>query len=62
MKHITYMINNKLFKQALSSVEKEIYMAAYKYTGENQSETARLLGVARGTLISKLKAWRVENS
>lgn len=59
MKDITRMINNKLFKQALNSAEKEIFLAAYTYTGHNQVQTAKLLGVARGTLINRLKEWKI---
>ena len=60
MKDITRLINNKLFKQALDSAEKEIFLAAYTYTGHNQVQTAKLLDVARGTLISRLKEWGVK--
>ena len=51
------LLNTKQFKEALDTAEKEIYLAAYKYTGENQVRTAKLLEVARGTLISRLKEW-----
>lgn len=58
MKNITNLINNKKFREALATAEEEIYKAAYIYSGHNQSETARLLGVARGTVITKLKSFR----
>ena len=58
MKHIQYLVNNKMFKQALERAEQEIYRAALSYTGYNESATAKLLGVARGTLRTKLKRWR----
>lgn len=61
MKNIIHLLNTLQYAKALNSAEKEIYLAAYKYTGGNQSRTAKLLGVARGTLISKLKAWGVKN-
>ena len=59
MGKLRYLLNNKLFKEALDSAEKEIYSAAYEYTGHNQVKTAKLLGVARGTLISRLKKWKL---
>lgn len=49
------LLNTLQFKEALENAEKEVYLAAYKYAGGNQAATARLLGVARGTLISKVK-------
>ena len=52
------LLNTLQFKKALESAEKEIYLAAYKYAGGNQSLSARLLGVARGTLISKMRKFR----
>jgi len=53
------LLNTLQFKKALESAEKEIYLAAYKYAGGNQSLSARLLGVARGTLISKMRKFTV---
>jgi len=55
MREFTQLINTKQFALALEAAEKEVYLAAYKYAGGNQSLSARLLGVARGTLISKMK-------
>ena len=49
------LLNNKQFKEALEYSEKQVYLQAYRYSGNNQSATARLLGVARGTVIAKLK-------
>ncbi len=51
------LLNNKLFKEALNTAEIEVFLAAYKYTGCNQVQTAKLLGIARGTLINRLKRW-----
>ena len=53
MRNITRLLNTNQFKEALELAEKEIYTAAYRHTGGNQSRAAKLLGVARGTLISK---------
>ncbi len=55
MRNIIQLLNTLQFKEALENAEKEVYLAAYKYAGGNQSRTAKLLGVARGTLISKVK-------
>lgn len=55
MHHIVKLLNTKQFKEALQESEKAIYLAAYKFTGGNQSQTAKLLGVARGTVITKLR-------
>lgn len=52
---IIQLLNTLQYAAALQEAEKEIYLAAYKYAGGNQSHTAKLLGVARGTLISKVK-------
>lgn len=57
MKSVINLINTMQFKQALEEAEKKIYMTAYRHTNCNQSKTARLLGVSRGTLISKIKKW-----
>ena len=50
----------KNFKEALKKAEKGVYLAAYKFTGGNQSSTARLLGVSRGTAISKIRAFGLQ--
>lgn len=55
MRNIIQLLNTLQFKAALEESEKEVYLAAYKFAGGNQSRTAKLLGVARGTLISKVK-------
>lgn len=54
---ISYMIRKKLFKQALDTAEKQIFLAAMKETGDNQLQASKLLGVARGTLRDRLKKW-----
>ncbi len=56
---IKMLLSHKMFKAALQSAEQEIYRAAYEHAGQNQALTARLLGVARGTLIGRLKEWRI---
>lgn len=39
----------------LDEIEEPLIAAVMKYTHNNQSETARILGVSRGTLRAKLK-------
>lgn len=55
MNNIIKLLNTLQFDKALIEAEREIYEAAYKYTGGNQSEAARLLGVARGTFRARMK-------
>lgn len=59
MINIDTLLNTKRFKQALEAAEREITIKAYEYSGRNQSVTAKLLGVSRGTLIRRLKEYRV---
>ncbi len=59
MNNLDMLMQQKMYKVALCESEKHIYQTAYKESGHNQAKTARLLGVARGTLISKLKNWRL---
>jgi Fis family transcriptional regulator len=39
----------------LDEIEEPLIAAVMKYTNNNQSETARILGLSRGTLRAKLK-------
>ncbi len=55
MNNLRRLINTGQFELALKEAESLIYLAAFTAARRNQSETARLLGVARGTVISKLK-------
>lgn len=47
------------FAQALEKAERDIYVKAYKYCKNNQSATAKALGVARGTFLTKMKKWEL---
>lgn len=60
MNEITRLINNKQFKQALERVTAEIYIAAYQYSGYNQVATAKLLGISRGTLRTRLAKLKID--
>ncbi len=55
MNNYRFLLNNKMFKRALEAAEKEVYFKAFEYTNYNQSATAELLGISRGTFISKMK-------
>jgi DNA-binding protein Fis len=46
------------FSKALEKAERDIYVKAYKYCKYNQSATAKALGVARGTFLTKMKHWK----
>lgn len=59
MSNYKKLLDLNLFKQALDSAEQEIYLKAYDSTGCNEVRTARLLGVSRGTLRSRLKKWGI---
>ena len=41
----------------LDEIEEPLITAVMKYTQDNQSETARILGVSRGTLRAMLKKY-----
>lgn len=45
------------FSKALEKAERDIYIKAYKYHRLNQTATAKALGVARGTFLTKMKKW-----
>ena len=53
------LVNTNQFKQAWEAAEQEIYKRAYQYSGCNQHSTAKLLGVSRGTAITKLRKWKL---
>jgi len=55
MQNVIRYLNNKQFALALACAEQTIYMLALKDANGNQSKAARLLGVSRTTLISKIK-------
>lgn len=61
MEKTLLLIKAHQFKQALSTAEQEIYLAAYESTGKNESATARILGVSRTTVRSRLVEWGVKN-
>ncbi len=50
-------IVNDLYELFLSEVEAPLLEAVLKHTGNNQSKTASMLGLNRGTLRKKLKKY-----
>jgi len=46
-----------LYELVLSEIEEPLLRAVMKHTKNNQSKTARLLGLNRGTLRKKLKKY-----
>lgn len=46
------------FAAALEKAERDIYVKAYKYHKHNQTLSAKALGVARGTFLTKMKRWQ----
>lgn len=46
---------NNIYDVFLAELEKPLFLAMLEYTRGNQSKTAQLLGLNRGTLRTKLK-------
>lgn len=49
-----------LYSLVIGEVEKPLLRAVLDYTDGNQSEAAEILGINRGTLRKKLKAYRLQ--
>ena len=47
----------ELYQMVLEQVESPLLTAVMKYTGNNQSKAAEMLGLNRGTLRKKLKQY-----
>jgi Fis family transcriptional regulator len=45
----------------MSEVERPLFSAVLNYTNGNQSEAAEILGINRGTLRKKLKAYNLSS-
>lgn len=48
-----------LYQLVIGEVEKPLFRAVLGYTNGNQSEAAEILGINRGTLRKKLKAYKL---
>src|SRR5512139_4021398 len=48
-----------LYQLVIGEVEKPLFRAVLTYTNGNQSEAAEILGINRGTLRKKLKAYKL---
>ena len=49
-----------LYELVIGEVEKPLFRAVMTYTNGNQSEAAEILGINRGTLRKKLKAYKLQ--
>jgi Fis family transcriptional regulator len=49
-----------LYQLVMGEVEKPLFRAVLHYTKGNQSEAAEILGINRGTLRKKLKAYKLQ--
>jgi Fis family transcriptional regulator, factor for inversion stimulation protein len=49
-----------LYELVIGEVEKPLFRAVLGYTNGNQSEAAEILGINRGTLRKKLKAYKLQ--
>ena len=49
-----------LYELVIGEVEKPLFRAVLTYTHGNQSEAAEILGINRGTLRKKLKAYKIQ--
>jgi len=49
----------ELYQLVMGEVEKPLFRAALEHTGGNQSQAADILGINRGTLRKKLKAYKL---
>jgi Fis family transcriptional regulator len=50
----------ELYQLVMGEVEKPLFRAVLTYTKGNQSEAAEILGINRGTLRKKLKAYKLQ--
>jgi Fis family transcriptional regulator len=48
---------SNLYEMFLEQVELPLLLAVMAYTGNNQSRTAKIMGLSRGTLRKKLKIY-----
>jgi Fis family transcriptional regulator len=48
-----------LYQLVIGEVEKPLFSVVLDYTNGNQSEAAEILGINRGTLRKKLKAYKL---
>jgi Fis family transcriptional regulator len=51
-----------LYQLVMGEVERPLFSAVLGYTNGNQSEAAEILGINRGTLRKKLKAYKLTGS
>ncbi|WP_348760648.1 helix-turn-helix domain-containing protein [uncultured Salinisphaera sp.] len=51
---------NDLYRMILEQVERPLFERVLAYNGGNQSRTAAMLGINRGTLRKKLRAYNLD--
>lgn len=51
---------NNLYTMVLKEIEEPLFKSVMKYTKNNQSNAAAMLGISRGTLRKKLKQYKLE--
>ena len=50
-----------LYDLVLEEIESPLFASVMKYTKNNQSNAATILGISRGTLRKKIKQYKIEN-
>lgn len=60
LKDMTKVTNFNLYETVISEVEKALMAIVLKETGGNQVQTAKILGINRNTLRSKIKEYKIK--
>ncbi|MGC2064572.1 MAG: sigma-54 dependent transcriptional regulator [Thermodesulfovibrionales bacterium] len=60
LKDMTKITNFNLYETVISEVEKALISIVMKETGGNQVQTAKILGINRNTLRSKIKEYKIK--
>jgi two-component system nitrogen regulation response regulator GlnG len=60
LKDMTKITNFNLYETVISEVEKALMSIVLKETGGNQVQTAKILGINRNTLRSKIKEYKIK--
>lgn len=59
--HLDGHKTTNLYTLVLEEIEQPLFKLVMKYTKNNQSNAATILGINRGTLRKKLKQYKLEN-
>ncbi len=60
LKDMTKVTNFNLYETVISEVEKALIAIVLKETGSNQVQTAKILGINRNTLRTKIKEYKIK--